>query len=153
MNKKEEIKKQLTEWFNIMLAKYTWLKIKYEYNEAKECYLVSFYSSSDIEDSDFDKDVLEFEEIMDNKYEDYSPLFCDNERLFKLSPKELIRLGIKDVFGKSGKAEELMSWTPNIFANEAPVEVAKFDLDESFVSHNNCIEASQDEFDYLMMAA
>ena len=49
--------------------------------------------------------------------------------------------------------EELMSWTPNIFANEAPVEVAKFDLDESFVSHNNCIEASQDEFDYLMMAA
>ena len=48
MNKKEEIKKQLTEWFNIMLAKYTWLKIKYEYNEAKECYLVSFYSSSDI---------------------------------------------------------------------------------------------------------
>ena len=137
MNKKEEIKKQLTEGFNIMLAKYTWLKIKYEYNEAKECYLVSFYSSSDIEDSDFDKDVLEFEEIMDNKYEDYSPLFCDNERLFKLSPK----------------AEELMSWTPNIFANEAPVEVAKFDLDESFVSHNNCIEASQDEFDYLMMAA
>ncbi len=60
MNKKKEIKKQLTEWFNIMLAKYTWLKIKYEYNEAKECYLVSFYSSSDIEDSDFDKDVLEF---------------------------------------------------------------------------------------------
>ena len=32
MNKKEEIKKQLTEWFNIMLAKYTWLRIKYEYN-------------------------------------------------------------------------------------------------------------------------
>lgn len=137
MNKKEEIKKQLTEWFNIMLAKYTWLKVKYEYSEAKECYLVSFCIGSDIEYSDFDKDVLEFEEIMDNKYGDYSPLFCDNESLFRLSPK----------------AEEVMSLTQNIFANETSVEVANFDLDESFVSHNNNIGANQNEFDYLMMAA
>lgn len=86
MSKKEEIKKQLTKWFNIMLAKYTWLKIKYEYNETKECFLVSFCVGSNIENSDFDKDVLDFEEIMDDKYGDYSPLFCDNERLFKLSP-------------------------------------------------------------------
>lgn len=93
MNKKEEIKKQLTEWFNIMLAKYTWLKVKYEYNEAKECFLVSFCISSDIEDSDFDKDVLDFEELMDNKYGDYSPLFCDNERLFKLSPNAEVLSG------------------------------------------------------------
>lgn len=87
MNRKEEIKKQLTDWFDVMLAKYTWLKVKYEYSESKECYLVSFCISSDTEYSDaFDKDVLDFEETMDNEYGDYSPLFCDNERLFKMSP-------------------------------------------------------------------
>lgn len=86
MNKKEQIEKQLKNWFNQMLVKYTWLKIKYEYNDAKECFLVSFYTSSNLEYPDsFDKEVLMFEEDMDNQYGDYSPLFCDNETLFKLS--------------------------------------------------------------------
>lgn len=112
MNKKEEIKKQLTEWFNTMLAKYTWLKVKYEYNEAKECYLVSFYISSGIENLDFDKDVLEFEETMDNKYGDYSPLFCDNERLFELSPNaEVLSNHVEEMPFVEIKDEDLIKST------------------------------------------
>ncbi len=137
MNRQEEIKKQLTDWFDLMLAKYTWLKVKYEYNVNKECYLISFCISPDLECSDaFDKDVLEFEKAMGNKYGDYSPLFCDNERLFKLSPN----------------AEVVENFTPNAFVNESSIEIAQFDLGEMFVCHSGDIEISG-VYEFLTMAA
>lgn len=132
MNMKEEIKKQLTEWFSIMLAKYTWLEIKYEYNLTKECYLVSFYVSSDIENSDFDKDVLEFEEKMDNTYGDYSPLFCDNERLFKMSPNAIL----------------LTNCTYSTFTRELSDKMACFDLQDTFVLQNTNTGVHSGEFCY-----
>lgn len=141
MNKKEEIKKLLTEWFNTMLAKYTWLKVKYEYNEAKECYLVSFYISSGIENLDFDKDVLEFEEAMDNKYGDSSPLFCDNEELFKLSS------GAKILYSKSKNIfEELIGKDRLVYLNitsplikESPQFREENRLKESYVKLNDVV--------------
>lgn len=141
MNKKEEIKKLLTEWFNTMLAKYTWLKVKYEYNEAKECYLVSFYISSGIENLDFDKDVLEFEEAMDNKYGDSSPLFCDNEELFKLSSDaKILYCKSKNIF------EELIGKDRLVYLNitsplikESPQFREENRLKESYVKLNDVV--------------
>ena len=141
MNKKEEIKKLLTEWFNTMLAKYTWLKVKYEYNEAKECYLVSFYISSGIENLDFDKDVLEFEEAMDNKYGDSSPLFCDNEELFKLSSDaKILYSKSKNIF------EELIGKDRLVYLNiasplikESPQFREENRLKESYVKLNDVV--------------
>lgn len=132
MNKKEEIRKSLLEWFNIMVNKYTWLQIKYEYNESKACYLVSFCIGSGIEDFEFEQDVLSFEENLDNKFGDNSPLFCDNESLFSLSVN----------------AEMISRQCSNIFTNEIYEDTAQFDLvwklEQQYIGTDN----SSDEFCY-----
>ena len=82
------IEKQLRDWFNLMLLKYAWLIIKFEYNEMENCYMVSFSPSSELDKSiEFSKDALDFENKMNKKYGDDAPLFCDEESLFKLSNK------------------------------------------------------------------
>lgn len=82
------IEKQLRDWFNLMLLKYTWLIIKFEYNEMEDCYMVSFSPSSELDKSvEFSKDALDFENKMNKEHGDDAPLFCDEESLFKLSNK------------------------------------------------------------------
>lgn len=84
--KREIIKKQLKMWFNQMLQKYTWLSIKFEYNDLEKCFMVSFSPNFIIsQDEEFCKEALIFENKMNEVYGDYAPLFCDDESLFKLS--------------------------------------------------------------------
>lgn len=132
MNKKGEIRKSLLEWFDIMVNKYSWLQIKYEYNELKDIYLVSFCIGSDIENFEFEQDVLLFEEVLDNKFGDDSPLFCDNESLFRLS----------------ANAETISRQVSNVFTNEIYEDTVQFDLvcklEQQYVGTDN----SSDEFCY-----
>lgn len=84
--KKEIIKEQLNTWFGQMLQKYTWLSIKFEYNDLEECFMVSFSPKFIIsQDEGFCKEALTFENEMNKAYGDYAPLFCDEEDLFTLS--------------------------------------------------------------------
>lgn len=84
--KKEEINRNLRIWFSQMLKKYTWLSIKYEFNVTRKCFLVSFSPESiTSQNEEFSKDVLAFEDKMNEEYCDDAPLFCDGESLFKLS--------------------------------------------------------------------
>lgn len=81
------IEKQLVNWFDEMLQKYTWLNIKYEYNDIEKSFLVSFSPSILTKAAeDFSKDALEFENKMNEEYDIEAPLFCDDEELFELSP-------------------------------------------------------------------
>jgi len=83
---KEDIEKRLTAWFSVMSNKYSWLRIKYEFNERRNVFVVSFSPSCCIDASDeFNKDALLFENEINNEYGDYAPLFTDEEELFKLS--------------------------------------------------------------------
>ena len=69
-----------------MLQKYTWLSIKFEYNDLEECFMVSFSPKFIIsQDEGFCKEALTFENEMNKAYGDYAPLFCDEEDLFTLS--------------------------------------------------------------------
>lgn len=84
--KKEIIEKQLINWFTLMLQKYTWLSIKYEYSDIEKCFLVSFSPSLLTKASEnFSREALEFENKMNIEYDTDAPLFCDDEELFKLS--------------------------------------------------------------------
>ena len=84
--KKEIIKEQLNTWFSQMLQKYTWLSIKFEYNDLEKCFMVSFSPKFIIsQDEGFCKEALTFENEMNKAYGDYAPLFCDDEDLFTLS--------------------------------------------------------------------
>lgn len=84
--KKEIIKEQLNTWFSQMLQKYTWLSIKFEYNDLEKCFMVSFSPKFIIsQDEGFCKEALTFENEMNKVYGDYAPLFCDDEDLFTLS--------------------------------------------------------------------
>ena len=86
--KQKNIEQELKAWLALMQQKYTWLSIKFEFNEEYKCYLVSFSpSSKSIQNKDFCRDVLDFEDKVNEEYEFDAPLFCDDEDLYKLSDK------------------------------------------------------------------
>ena len=50
--KKDEILVRLRNWCNMITQKYEWLTVKFEYNDKRETYLVSFYPCSKIDTCD-----------------------------------------------------------------------------------------------------
>lgn len=84
---KEDIEKRLRAWFSQMTEKYAWLRIKFEFNESRGVFMVSFSPLSHIESSDeFNIDVMTFADNMNALYGNEAPLFTDEESLFALSP-------------------------------------------------------------------
>ena len=83
---KDNIEKQLRSWFSQMTKKYTWLRIKFEFNENRGVFMVSFSPKNHIEDSDeFNIDAMQFADKMNVIYGNEAPLFTDEESLFVLS--------------------------------------------------------------------
>lgn len=83
---KEIIEKQLRTWFSQMTKKYSWLRIKFEFNEVRRVFMVSFSPVNQIELSDeFNRDAMQFADEMNATYGNEAPLFTDEETLFKLS--------------------------------------------------------------------
>lgn len=84
---KSKIEKELRNWFKYLVGRYRWLSIKFEYNEKRSVFLVSFSPTDKISECEpFIKESAEFEDLMNARYGDNSPLFCDDEKYFKLSP-------------------------------------------------------------------
>ena len=83
---KEIIEKQLRTWFAQMTKKYSWLRIKFEFNENRGVFMVSFSPVSKIElSNDFNIDAMKFADEMNEQYCNDAPLFTDEESLFRLS--------------------------------------------------------------------
>jgi len=83
---RENIEIQLRNWFTRMTKKYSWLRIKFEFNEVRGVFLVSFSPVCQIELSDeFNLDVMNFADEMNANYGNEAPLFTDEEALFRLS--------------------------------------------------------------------
>lgn len=83
---KDTIEQQLREWFTQMTNQYSWLRIKYEFNENRDVFMVSFAPTSKIELSDeFNLAALKFADDMNARFSNNAPLFTDEELLFKLS--------------------------------------------------------------------
>jgi len=84
--KKYEVEQALREWAQEMVQKYAWLTIRYEYNDTRNRYLVSYSPSEIIEENEeFCRESMSFEDYMNLTFFDDAPLFCDDERLFHLS--------------------------------------------------------------------
>lgn len=131
--RKDIIEKQLTNWFSLMLQKYAWLNIKYEYSNVEKCFLVSFSPSLLTKVSEgFSKDALDFENKMNDDYDIDAPLFCDGEELFKLSPEATI----------------LSAPNVSTFTCELSADSAKFDLNETTVSQITVNEEYAEGFYY-----
>lgn len=89
---RNQIENSLTEWFEDMLKKYIDVSFRYEYNEKRNVYLVSYSINVDeCQESAFFKDVMAFEDKMDLLFENDAPLFCEGESLFKLSSDAIIK--------------------------------------------------------------
>lgn len=128
----KNIERKLRAWFALMLKKYTWLSIKFEFNKEYKCYLVSFSpSSKSTQDEDFCRDVLDFEDKINEEYEFDAPLFCDDEDLFELS----------------SNAEVLSNLAFSTFAREFSAKMTRFNLQDVFVQ-NTDTEVDSDEFCY-----
>lgn len=111
--KNNEIETQLRTWFEEMVDRYKWLNIKFEYNKTRGIYLVSYSPVQKIEESDsFIKETMDFEDKMNFLYGDDSPLFCDEEKYFKLSSNaEIIKSRFK--FFDINIAKEKLTQTSN----------------------------------------
>ena len=85
-NEKQMMEKTIKEWAINMVRTYTWLTIKFEYNERFRTILIDLvYPPQYGNDEDFHRDALAFNDKMCKVYGDDAPLFTDNEKLFKLS--------------------------------------------------------------------
>lgn len=85
-NKNLEI--DLRDWFEEMTNRYKWLIIKFEYNEKRGVYLISYEPTREIKENPcFINDSMNFEDKLSAIYGDEAPLFCDEEKYFKLSPE------------------------------------------------------------------
>lgn len=95
--KDNELETKLRGWFKEMVNRYKWLNIKFEYSETRGVYLVSYSPVEKIEESDsFIKESMDFEDEMNLQYGDKSPLFCDEEKYFKVSSNaEIIKSSFK----------------------------------------------------------
>lgn len=78
------IEADIKTWALRMAEKYDWLTIRYEYSDKHECFMISFYGEN-LDNEEFCKTALEFEDETTEKYGDEEPLFCDNEDMFELS--------------------------------------------------------------------
>lgn len=84
--KNRSVETILRDWFKEMVSRYRWLTIKFEYSEKRGVYLVSYSPAVDIcSNDDFMSESMAFEDKMNALYGDDAPLFCDEEKYFKLS--------------------------------------------------------------------
>lgn len=113
--KNEHIEKDLRTWFVMMTNKYSWLKVKFEFNNDRGVWLVSFAPVDRIEVSDeFNLDAMAFANEMNEKYGIDAPLFTDEEELFSLS-------ALAETIGKQRVlvVETSIPLTGVVFANES----------------------------------
>lgn len=131
----KEIETKLKNWFEDMVNRYTWLNIKFEYSETREIYLVSYSPIQKIEESDsFIKESMDFEDKMNFLYGDDSPLFCDEEKYFKLSSNaEIIKSRFK--FFDISIAKEKLTQTSNFSSPLYKIQ------DSNYYSNNYALAA------------
>ena len=88
-----EVERILRQYAEDLVSRYTWLTIRFEYSEKRSVYLVSYSPKRLISGNDtLINEMMDFEDRMNDVYGDDAPLFCEDERLFKLSPEaEVVR--------------------------------------------------------------
>lgn len=88
---KQEIEKRLQAWFGVMTGTYSWLKLKYEFCEALNVFLVGLYPVEIIEkDDEFCLEVMKFADEMNRLFGDNAPLFGFEESCFKFSENVIV---------------------------------------------------------------
>lgn len=95
--KTEDIRNSLASWANIITSKYTGLKVRFEYNEARRVYLVSLCPDRVTNIEEFSREVMAFEDELEHVYGSDTPLFCDNEELFQLSAEAETIVGFAEL--------------------------------------------------------
>ena len=88
-----EVERILRQYAEDLVGRYTWLTIRFEYSEKRSVYLVSYSPRYLISGKTaLINEMMDFEDRMNDVYGDDAPLFCEDERLFKLSPEaEVVR--------------------------------------------------------------
>lgn len=131
----EIIEQRLRQWSIDMTDKYSWLTIKFEYNDQHCRYLVSFYPSDKIEgNEDFCKESLAFEDQMYDEFKDDSPLFCDDETLFKLSEFAEVYPISSVSYNFTSEDSHSIEWQPS-FENLHP-NFSSISLEDDFMTND-----------------
>ena len=93
-----EVERILRQYAEDLVSRHTWLTIRFEYSEKRSVYLVSYSPKCLISGNDtLINEMMDFEDRMNDVYGDDAPLFCEDERLFKLVRVDYVwRLSYRD---------------------------------------------------------
>ena len=81
----------LITWFYTMMDKFADLSFRYEYNQSRNVYTVSYDASTDVLNNDeFCDCVIQFEEEIDRIFGNNAPLLTEKDIWFKLSDNAII---------------------------------------------------------------
>lgn len=107
MEQMKAMEQDLVSMLKQLTIEFPWLSARYEYREPWNTFLVSYASSNMMfGDDDVLGRMMELEDELIAKYEDDAPLFCEEERLFTLSPDAIL---IKD--GCMELDQEYIAWS------------------------------------------
>lgn len=85
---KEKIEKDIKNEIGKFLASHPALAFRYEFNDIRDLYLISYILPNNLNDTDLLwKDIADLESIFEERFGDNAPLFCEKDRLFKLSER------------------------------------------------------------------
>lgn len=135
----KRVEQKLRAWFTYIQKRYDWLTIKFEYSSNRGCYVVSFSPETMISlDEEFCEEAMNFEDEMNEEFENEAPLFCDDEKLFKLSPNAEILPSKLESVSFAG------------VTNDETVKLTHFNFVNMFVQNSQCFaeETNSEESHY-----
>lgn len=87
----EKIKGDITDFLSLFLEDHPNMNFRIEFDEIRDKFLVSYHFTEGVDDEDLVWDHLSnLHAVLEERFGDNSPLFCEDNRLFKLSDKAVI---------------------------------------------------------------
>lgn len=94
MGQNRVMEQDLVDMLKELTSEFPWLSARYEYSEAWDTLLVSYTPRDKIfGDERAPSRMMMLEDELRDKYGEDAPLFCEEERLFKLSPEATLIAG------------------------------------------------------------
>lgn len=89
---KIEMVREINAWSEMMVKKFNWLVVKYEFSERNRTYMINcIHPMEHDEDDDYNKELIDFYDHAVKKYGDmFYPLMTCNGELFETTDKATI---------------------------------------------------------------
>ena len=86
---KKEMEREICAWGKMMVSKFSWLAVRYEFSERNRTYLINCVHPMEHDaDEDYNREIINFYDHVVKKYGDmFYPLITCNSELFGVTDK------------------------------------------------------------------